>query len=134
MEAVGNKFGDNAIEMKRILAVDDNQDILEVLRYILEDSGYEVDTLSDGHDLFQQIEKSHPDLILLDIMLGDMDGRVLCKNVKQSAETQDIPIILVSATHNIEDSIKQIGAPNDFIAKPFDIHVLLNSIERQLAA
>ena len=116
------------------MLVDDNQDILDVLRYILEDSGYEVDTLSDGHDLFKQIEKNHPDLILLDIMLGDMDGRVLCKNVKQTAETHDIPVILVSASHGIADSMRQIGAPDDFIAKPFDIHVLLNSIERQLTA
>jgi DNA-binding response OmpR family regulator len=103
MEAAGNNFGDNVIDMKRILAVDDNQDILDVLRYILEDSGYEVDTL-------------------------------LCKNVKQTAETHNIPVILVSASHNIADSMKQNGAPDDFIAKPFDMHVLLNSIERQLAA
>ena len=134
MEAAGNNFGDNVIEMKRILAVDDNQDILDVLRFILEDSGYEVDTLTDGHGLFQQIKKSHPDLILLDIMLGDMDGRTLCKDVKQTAETHNIPVILVSASHNIADSMKQNGAPDDFIAKPFDMHVLLNSIERQLTA
>ena len=134
MEAAGNEFGDNVIEMKRILAVDDNQDILDVLRYILEDSGYEVDTLTDGHALFEQIEKSHPDLILLDIMLGDMDGRILCKNVKQTAETHNIPVILVSASHNIADSMKQNGAPDDFIAKPFDMNDLLNTIERQLAA
>jgi len=134
MKAAGNEFGDNVIEMKRILAVDDNQDILEVLRYILEDSGYEVDTLNDGHQLFQQIKKSQPDLILLDIMLGDMDGRVLCKDVKESADTHNIPVILVSASHNIADSMKQNGAPDDFIAKPFDMNDLLNTIERQLAA
>ncbi|MHB8206480.1 response regulator [Mucilaginibacter sp.] len=134
MKAAGNNFGVNVIEMKKILAVDDNQDILDVLRYILEDSGYEVDTLIDGHDLFKQIEMSHPDLILLDIMLGDMDGRLLCKNVKQTEETHNIPVILVSASHTIADSMKQNGAPDDFIAKPFDMYVLLNSIERQLPA
>lgn len=134
MKAAGNDFGDNVIQMKRILAVDDNQDILDVLRYILEDSGYEVDTLSDGHNLFQKIKNTHPDLILLDIMLGDMDGRTLCKNVKESSETHNIPVILVSASHNVSDSLNQKGAPNDFIAKPFDMNVLLNSIKRQLAA
>jgi len=134
MKAADKDFSDNIIQMKRILAVDDNQDILDVLRYILEDSGYEVDTLSNGHDLFHQIEKHHPDLILLDIMLGDMDGRVLCKNVKETAKTHDIPVILVSASHNVGDSMKQNGAPDDFIAKPFDMNVLLDSIERQLAA
>jgi len=118
--------------MKRILAVDDNDDILEVLRYILEDSGYMVDTLSNGHFLFDQIKEHTPDLILLDIMLGDMDGRVLCKDIKTKQETHGIPVILVSASHDIASSLNQIGAPNDFVAKPFDMDVLLNSIQRQL--
>jgi DNA-binding response OmpR family regulator len=121
-------------EMKRILVVDDNNDILEVLRYILEESGYTVDTLSDGHHLFDKIKEHLPDLILLDVMLGDMDGRVLCQNIKSGLETHDIPVILVSASHNVNESVKKIGAPDDFVAKPFDMYVLLNSIERQLAA
>jgi len=120
--------------MKRILAVDDNKEILTVLRYVLEESGYEVDTLADGHYLFDQIREHTPDLILLDIMLGDMDGRALCKDVKTKEETHDIPVILISASHNVSDIFKQNGAPDDFIEKPFDIYVLLNSIERQLAA
>ena len=121
--------------MKRILAVDDNQDILSVLRYILEDSGYKVDTLSDGRFLFDKIEENMPDLILLDIMLGDdLDGRRLCKDVKAKAETHDIPVILISATHNIKDIFNQKGAPDDFISKPFDMYVLLDSIQRHLAA
>jgi DNA-binding response OmpR family regulator len=121
--------------MKRILAVDDNTDILSVLRYILEDSGYKVDTLSDGHHLFDKIKEHTPDLILLDIMLGDnLDGRELCRDVKDKAETHGIPVILISANHNISDVFNQEGAPDDFISKPFDMYVLLNSIERQLAA
>jgi len=120
--------------MKRILAVDDNKDILNVLRYILEDSGYEVDTLSDGHFLFEQIKEHTPDLILLDIMLGDMDGRVLCKDVKTTEATHSIPVILISANHKIADVLKQYGAPDDFVEKPFDMYTLLNTIERQLAA
>jgi two-component system phosphate regulon response regulator PhoB len=121
--------------MKRILAVDDNTDILSVLRYILEDSGYKVDTLSDGHHLFEKINEHTPDLILLDIMLGDdLDGRVLCRNVKDKPETHDIPVILISATHDKNDLFNSMGAPDDFIAKPFDMYVLLNSIERHLAA
>jgi CheY-like chemotaxis protein len=106
--------------MRRILAVDDDKDILEVLQYILEDSGYEVETLSDGHDLFDAIRAHVPDLILLDIMLGNLDGRELCKKVKLRNETHNIPVILVSASHNVSDSLKQTGAPNAFIAKPFE--------------
>jgi DNA-binding response OmpR family regulator len=127
-------FHNNDSDMKRILAVDDNKDILEVLRFILEDSGYTVDTLTDGHLLFDKIKEHTPDLILLDIMLGDMDGRVLCKDVKMAKETHDIPVILVSASHNIAETLKQTGAPDDFVAKPFDMYELLLSIEKQLAA
>lgn len=117
--------------MRRILAVDDDNDILEVLQFILEDSGYEVETLSDGHFLMDKIKESNPDLILLDIMLGNMDGRELCKIVKKEIATHNIPIILISASHNISKSMNQEGAPNDFIAKPFDINILLSSIKRQ---
>jgi len=120
--------------MQTILVVDDDKDILEVLQYILEDSGYEVDTLSDGHLLFDQLKKHMPDLILLDVMLGNMDGRELCRDVKAKQETHDIPVIMISASHNISSPFHQDGAPDDFIAKPFDISVLLDSIERQLAA
>jgi len=114
--------------------VDDNKDILAVLRYILEDSGYMVDTLSDGHFLFDKIKEHTPDLILLDIMLGDMDGRALCKDVKTTEATHLIPVILISASHSTADIFRQNGAPDDFVAKPFDMYVLLNSIERQLNA
>ncbi len=120
--------------MRRILAVDDDKDILDILRYILEDSGYEVDTLSDGHFLFEKIKAHTPDLILLDIMLGNLDGRELCKEVKTKLETHEIPVILISASHNITGSGEQKGAPDAFLAKPFDINELLDTIKGQLAA
>ncbi|MCO5934262.1 response regulator [Mucilaginibacter sp. RB4R14] len=120
--------------MRRILAVDDDQDILEVLKFILEDSGYKVDTLSDGHKLLDTIQEKHPDLILLDIMLGNMDGRELCKLVKQQTKTKRIPVIMISASHDVDATLNQEDGPNDFVAKPFDINVLLNSIKKLLSA
>ncbi|HTE02325.1 MAG TPA: response regulator [Mucilaginibacter sp.] len=120
--------------MQRILAVDDNEDILEVLQLILEDSGYEVETLTNGHLLFDKIKAHRPDLILLDIMLGNMDGRELCKNVKAKMETNNIPVILISASHNLSDRYKPCDAPNDFLAKPFDISELLEKVHTNLSA
>ncbi|WP_345950973.1 response regulator [Mucilaginibacter sp. PAMB04274] len=120
--------------MNRILAVDDDQDILEVLQLILEDSGYQVNTLSDGHLLFEKLNEELPDLILMDIMLNGLDGRDLCKNVKLNIRTHDIPVIMISASHNVSDVLKQECAPDDFLAKPFDINTLLIKIQRQLAA
>ena len=114
--------------------MDDDKDILEVLQYILEDSGYQVETLANGQYIFDKIKQKPPDLILLDIMLGNLDGRDLCRKVKSNIDTRNIPVILISASHDVSQSLNQIGAPDDFIAKPFDIDVLLGSISRQLSA
>ncbi len=120
--------------MSRILAVDDDNSILEVLQYILEDSGYEVEVLNDGRKVLERVEASTPDLILLDIMLGGVDGRELCSTIKSREDTHKIPVIMISASHDLRDLPQRHCAPNDFIAKPFDINVLLNKIQRQLAA
>lgn len=119
--------------MQRILVVDDNKDILDLLKYILEDSGYEVGTLANGNFLFDAIGNLHPDLILLDVMLGNVDGRELCKQLKFTPATHDIPVILISATHNIASG-NAGGSPDDFLAKPFDITQLLDSVKKRLAA
>ena len=118
--------------MQRILAVDDNEDILEVIKLILEDYGYEVITLTDGNLLMDSINEHKPDLILLDIMLGNMDGRELCKIVKTQKGTCDIPVILVSASHNLSDRFMPCDSPNDFLAKPFDISELIDKVQAHL--
>ncbi|RYY35823.1 MAG: response regulator [Sphingobacteriaceae bacterium] len=121
--------------MRRILAVDDNEDILEIIQLVLEDCGYQVITLTNGHNLFEKIREHNPDLILLDIMLGDMDGRELCKEVKQKKDTQYIPVILISATHDGGNYAgRDQDKPDAFIAKPFDINLLLDTVESKFAA
>jgi len=118
--------------MRRILAVDDNDDILEVMQFVLEEHGYIVDTLADGTHLFEKIEENMPDLILMDVLLGNADGRELCHHIKNNAETRDIPVILVSASHNMASSINHDNGPDDFLAKPFDISALINKVEAHL--
>ena len=120
--------------MRRILAVDDDKDILFVLQFILEDSGYTVETLADGQKLFEKIDSFKPDLILLDVMLGNADGRILCSDVKTNLSTHNIRVILISASHAIDDVQPNLNKPDDFVAKPFDMSELLNCIEKQLAA
>ncbi|MDF3076237.1 MAG: response regulator [Sphingobacteriaceae bacterium] len=119
---------------KRILAIDDNPFILEALQDILEFSGYEVATLLDGNLVFETIGDNPPDLILLDVMLGGLDGREICSAIKESDRTQNIPVILISASHNLKDSMHQKGCPDDFVAKPFDIDFLLNKIQSHIKA
>jgi len=121
--------------MRRILVVDDNEDILEVIKLILEDYNYEVTTLADGGLLFDKLNESHPDLILLDVMLGKVDGRELCRVIKTQKETMDIPVILISASHQVQERYTINGvAPDDFLAKPFDISDLLEKIEAHVIA
>ncbi|HVV54205.1 MAG TPA: response regulator [Mucilaginibacter sp.] len=120
--------------MQRILVVDDNEDILEVIKLVLEDYGYEVLTLSDGLLLPGKINQYKPDLILLDVMLGNTDGRELCKKIKSDPVTHGIPVILVSAGHNLADRLKLSDSPDDFIAKPYDIHELLDKIHTHICS
>jgi len=119
---------------KKILVLDDDLAILEVLKDTLEYSGYAVNTLSEGSAVFEKIQEYHPDLILLDVMLAEYDGREICRSIKQQHDSANIPVILISATHDLSKSLQQQGAPDDFVAKPFDLDNLLNKIEHQLAA
>ncbi|WP_091157760.1 response regulator [Mucilaginibacter pineti] len=118
----------------KILVLDDDPDILEIISYILTDKGYEVVSLSSGEEIFQTIRQFSPDLVLMDVMLGEMDGRIICNHLKNGKDTAALPVILISASHNLAASLRQEGAPNDFIAKPFDIDRLLQKVEGFLVA
>ncbi|EHQ26262.1 response regulator transcription factor [Mucilaginibacter paludis] len=122
---------------KRILVLDDDLAILSAIRDILEYNGYEVNTFSRGDEIFENIRRYHPDLILLDVMLANLDGREICQNIKQKQEQEGagkIPVILISATHNLGDCLHLKNGPDDFLEKPFDISSLLDKVEAHLAA
>jgi len=121
-------------KMKKILVVDDNEEILEVIELILRLEGYQVSGLMDASYFNQRISEFKPDLILLDVMLGALDGRNLCNLLKADRLTLHIPVIMISASHNLNDIQGIICHPNDFIAKPFDIGNLINKVGAQLAA
>jgi DNA-binding response OmpR family regulator len=119
---------------KKILVIDDDPDILELLTLVLVEAGYEVRALSCGDKVFDDIKHFRPDLILMDIMLAGLDGRSICKEIKENHLTYFVPVILISGTHDLAESLHLPGAPNDFVSKPFDLDDLLNRIGRQLAA
>lgn len=122
------------MDNKKILILDDNQDLLDVLSLLLTEIGYDIQTLNSGEQIFEEIKKFHPDLVLMDIMLAGMDGRLICKRMKAKADTIDIPVILISGSHNLSQNLLEQGAPNDFMEKPFDLSVLVKKIENQLVA
>lgn len=119
---------------KKILVIDDDHDILEILALLLAEKGYRVKTLTRGETVFENIKAFQPDLVLLDIMLAGMDGRQICKDIKLNKLTHMLPVILISGTHDLKELLDLSGAPNDFVAKPFDIDQLLERIAIQLVA
>ncbi|MCO5951199.1 response regulator [Mucilaginibacter flavidus] len=119
---------------KKILVLDDDDDILEIISILLVDNGYEIRTLSSGDTVFENIKDFQPDLILMDVMLAGMDGRAICKDIKENHLTYFLPVILISGTHDLAGALHLQGAPNDFVAKPFDIDHLLQVVDKQLAA
>jgi len=116
---------------KKIMIVDDDPEILDMLEMMLEETGYEVEPHGQGQTVLQ-MQKPYPDLVLLDILLSGMDGRAVCQQLKSQEETRCIPIILLSAHTDAQQIMRDAGA-NDFLAKPFEMTDLLELIEKYLA-
>lgn len=117
--------------MRKILIVDDNPDILQVMQLLLGSRGFLVEVTTDGNETVPMMKSFQPGLIFIDVFLSGMDGRDLCKQLKSSKETRDIPIILFSANKVKNSSIIESGA-NVFISKPFDIQDLVITIDSLL--
>jgi CheY-like chemotaxis protein len=115
----------------RVLVVDDDPDILDAIRFLLEDEGYVVTTTEKG----EYAENLHdgngglPDLIILDVLLSGTDGRTICRSLKSRPDTQQIPIIMISAHPDAEAAAYAVGADH-FVAKPFDMFDLLELVQR----
>ena len=117
--------------MKRILVVDDDKDILNILKLILQMNGFEVMVTPNGEEALSKSLSYSPQLVLLDVFLSGSDGRDICNVLKQNPLTKDIPVVIFSAHSNLEDVLKVCGA-DDFISKPFDINELVKKINYHL--
>lgn len=112
-----------------ILVVDDEPDILELITYNLKNEGYGVLPAQSGEQAIQIVRQSHPDLVILDLMLPGIDGLEVTKNLKNDEKTRDIPIVMVTAKGEESDIVTglELGA-NDYISKPFSPRVLVARI------
>lgn len=110
----------------KIIVVEDETDIREVLVYNLKREGYEVIDSDNGEKALKMIRQQQPDLILLDLMLPGLDGLQICRRLKNEEETRDIPIIMVTAKGEESDIVAglEIGA-DDYVTKPFSTRELL---------
>ncbi|MCS7032512.1 MAG: response regulator transcription factor [Phycisphaerae bacterium] len=111
---------------KRILVVDDEKDLLELVRFNLERNGYEVITAADGNTALELAAKQSPDLIVLDLMLPGLDGTEVARRLKADAATASIPIVMLTAKSEETDVVVglTLGA-DDYVTKPFSMKILL---------
>jgi len=118
---------------ERILAVDDEQPILELLRYNLEKEGFRVTTCLNGEEAVRIARAESPDILLLDLMLPGMSGLDVCRRLKESPATAGIPIVMITAKTEDSDIVLglELGA-DDYITKPFSPKVLMARIRTVL--
>lgn len=114
-----------------ILIIEDDKDLAEVLEKLLSNEGYSVDVAHTGARGLKALDKSIPDLVLLDLMLPDMQGEDICKEIKKLLP--EVPVIMITAKHTTEDIVRglNIGA-DDYVAKPFETNELLARIHARL--
>jgi two-component system phosphate regulon response regulator PhoB len=124
---------------QRVLVVDDEEDLLELVRYNLSKEGFQVRCVASGEEALAEAKSYLPDVILLDLMLPAVDGLGVCKILKSSPQTQHIPVMMLTAKTEESDVVTglELGA-DDYITKPFSPRVLLARIRavlrRRLAA
>lgn len=117
----------------RIVVVDDNTDILDVLELALGDAGYQTILVSRADRALGVIKKEKPDLIILDVLMSGKDGRILCGEIKSDPELADIPVLMTSAYPNAAASVKDYGA-DGYIAKPFGLDDFLLQVENYIGS
>jgi two-component system phosphate regulon response regulator PhoB len=111
---------------QQILVVEDERDIVKVLQYSLEQAGFDVATAFDGEQARARIQQRVPDLVLLDLMLPDVPGTEICKELKSSARTRHAPVMMLTARGEEIDRVLgfELGA-DDFVTKPFSVRELV---------
>ena len=114
--------------LPKILLVDDEGDFLRVITIMLRQMDFDVYSISDCTEIYTIVKSFKPDLIILDIRLGKHDGREICRELKNSAETRAIKILLHSAFSEIKEDYKICGA-DDYILKPYSMPELVEKIQ-----
>ena len=119
--------------MKRILIVDDEQDIVESLKFVLEVSGFTCYCAYNGEDGLRMAKELSPDLIILDVMIPKINGYKISRLLKSDKKYKDIPIIMVTARSQEEDKLigEETGA-DEYITKPFDLDFVVQRVQAHL--
>jgi two-component system phosphate regulon response regulator PhoB/two-component system alkaline phosphatase synthesis response regulator PhoP len=119
--------------VKRILIVEDEETIVEVVTQAMRRHGYETASASDGDDALEKVFSLRPDLVILDLMLPKMDGWEVCRRIKAERETERIPILMLTARRDERDLVEglELGA-DDYMKKPFSLAELAARVKALL--
>ncbi len=119
---------------KTILCIEDDQEMIDLIRLILSRRGFEIRGANSGKEGLDIIRKDHPDLVLLDLMMPEMDGWEVYQQMKADEATKNIPVIVVTAKAQSIDKVLglHIAKVDDYIAKPFSPQELLTSVDNVL--
>jgi len=118
------------MKYEKIVIIEDESDILEVIAYNLKREGFEVFESQDGEDGLLKIEKHAPDLVILDLMLPTIDGIELCRKIKSDPVTRSVPIIMVTAKGEESDIVLGLGVgADDYVTKPFSPKELIARVK-----
>ena len=122
----------NDTETKHILCIEDEPEMIDLIRLILGRRGFEVIGAAGGKDGLEKVRQQPPDLILLDLMMPDMDGWEVYQQIKADEKIKNIPVIVVTAKAQSIDKVLglHIAKVDDYIAKPFSPQDLLNSVDK----
>ncbi|MCX7910737.1 MAG: response regulator [Endomicrobia bacterium] len=120
--------------MKKILIVEDDRDLVEILELHLKKHGYEVDHAYDGEKALEKVKEFNPDLIILDIMLPKLDGHVFNQQIKSDFKTKNIPIIAISGKIGVKEILMAENqlTVSAFFYKPVQTSVLIQEIKKLL--
>jgi len=120
---------------KKILCIEDEPEMIDLIRLILSRKGFETTGANGGKEGLEIIRRDHPDLILLDLMMPDMDGWEVYQQMKSDPATKDIPVIVVTAKAQSIDKVLglHIAKVDDYITKPFSPQELLDSVDKVLS-
>ncbi len=113
-----------------VLVVDDNKITTKLLKKYLESHGYEANEAFDGIDCLEKVEQRYPDAIVLDVMMPRLDGYDTVRRLKESEETRNIPVVIVTALNDVANQLKSIEAgADDFLSKPIEEKLLIAKVK-----
>ncbi len=119
--------------MKRILVVEDNEDNLYLIRFVLEENGFEVIVARDGSDGVEKAIKEKPDLIIMDIQLPGIDGLETARRIRESEADGNVPIVALTSYAMTGDREKALNAGcTGYLEKPINLETFMDSIEKYL--